>query len=87
MRTGQIRTLARARDKAIVANPAPTVPTLPWQTLAVLSLSLVAALLLVYAPALHGAILWDDPAHLTRPELRTTAGLWRIWFEPGATQQ
>ena len=87
MPTGQTRTLARARDKATVANPAPTAPTLPWRTLAVLYLSLVAALLLVYAPALHGAILWDDPAHLTRPELRPAAGLWRIWFEPGATQQ
>jgi tetratricopeptide (TPR) repeat protein len=87
MRNRQIRTPARTRDKATVANAAPTAPALRWQTLGLLYLSLVAALLLVYAPALHGAILWDDPAHLTRPELRTAAGLWRIWFEPGATQQ
>src|SRR3954453_7497028 len=87
MRTGQIRTRARVRDKATVANPAPTAPTLPWQTLGLLYLSLVAALLLVYAPALHGALLWAAPAHPPRPEPRTAAGLWRIWFEPGATQQ
>ena len=32
-------------------------------------------------------MLWDDNAHLTRPELRSTAGLWSIWFDVGATQQ
>lgn len=41
----------------------------------------------VYWPALHGAFLWDDDGHLTKPELRSTAGLARIWFEVGATQQ
>ena len=41
----------------------------------------------IYFPALHGALLWDDAGHITRPELRTLAGLFRIWFEPGATQQ
>ncbi len=42
---------------------------------------------LIYAPALNGAFLWDDPAHVTRAELRGWDGLWRIWFEPGSTQQ
>jgi tetratricopeptide (TPR) repeat protein len=32
-------------------------------------------------------MLWDDNAHLTRPDLQSAAGLWRIWFEVGATQQ
>jgi len=32
-------------------------------------------------------MLWDDNAHLTRPDLQSTAGLWRIWFDVGATQQ
>jgi len=31
--------------------------------------------------------VWDDNAHLTRPDLQSTAGLWRIWFDVGATQQ
>ena len=48
---------------------------------------LVAALLLAYGPALHGGLLWDDAGHLTRPELQSWHGLWRIWFDPGATQQ
>ena len=48
---------------------------------------LFSAILLAYWPALGGTLLWDDNAHVTRPELRTVTGLRRIWFEPGATQQ
>jgi tetratricopeptide (TPR) repeat protein len=42
---------------------------------------------LAYVPALMGGFLWDDDAHVTRQALRSLHGLWRIWFEPGATQQ
>jgi tetratricopeptide (TPR) repeat protein len=49
--------------------------------------ALLAALLLAYLPALRGGFLWDDDAHVTGPALRSLHGLWRIWFEPGATQQ
>jgi tetratricopeptide (TPR) repeat protein len=52
-----------------------------------LMLALVAAVLLVYQPAWQGGLLWDDDAHVTRPELRSLGGLWRIWFDIGATQQ
>ncbi len=45
------------------------------------------ATFIAYWPALAGGFLWDDPAHVTRPDLRSLAGLARIWFEPGATQQ
>lgn len=45
------------------------------------------AVLIAYAPALHGAHLWDDAAHITRPDLQSVHGLWRIWFDLGATQQ
>lgn len=48
---------------------------------------LFAAVLVVYSPALQGQLLWDDDGHLTRWDLRSLGGLWRIWFEPGATQQ
>ena len=41
----------------------------------------------VYGPALGGGFLWDDDAHVTKPELRSAQGLWRIWTEPTATQQ
>jgi protein O-mannosyl-transferase len=51
------------------------------------SLLLIALTVVTFAPALNGQFLWDDDAHVTRPELRSIAGLARIWFEPGATQQ
>jgi hypothetical protein len=47
----------------------------------------LAAVLLAYLPALRGGFLWDDDAHVTKPLLRSLHGLWRIWFEAGATQQ
>jgi protein O-mannosyl-transferase len=49
--------------------------------------ALLAAILLAYQPAWSGGFLWDDAAHLTRADLRSWHGLWRIWFDPGATQQ
>ena len=46
-----------------------------------------AAVLAVYWPVLQGSLIWDDDAHVTKPALRSLHGLWRIWFEVGATQQ
>jgi protein O-mannosyl-transferase len=43
--------------------------------------------LIAYWPALGGSALWDDDAHLTKPALQSWHGLYRIWFELGATQQ
>jgi protein O-mannosyl-transferase len=40
-----------------------------------------------YQKVWHAGFIWDDDAHVTPPGLRTLHGLWRIWFEPGATQQ
>ena len=40
---------------------------------------LFLAALVAYWPALHGALLWDDPGHITRLDLRSVHGLWRIW--------
>jgi tetratricopeptide (TPR) repeat protein len=51
------------------------------------ALFLVAATFAAYQPALHSGFIWDDDAHVTRPDLRSLHGLWRIWFDPGATQQ
>ena len=52
----------------------------PWATI-------FAATLVAYLPALQGSPLWDDDGHLTKPSLQSVHGLWRIWFELGATQQ
>ncbi|HYA17958.1 MAG TPA: hypothetical protein VEF06_10850, partial [Bryobacteraceae bacterium] len=64
------------------AAPAP-VATAPVRNAAIL---LVLALI-AYFPALRGGFLWDDDRHVTAPILRSLHGLWRIWFELGATQQ
>ncbi len=48
---------------------------------------LVAAVLFAYQPAWHAGFIWDDDAHVTRPELRSLDGLARIWTQLGATQQ
>ena len=42
---------------------------------------------LAYLPAMRGGFIWDDDGHVTRPELRSLDGLYRIWFDLGATQQ
>ncbi|TMH32057.1 MAG: tetratricopeptide repeat protein [Betaproteobacteria bacterium] len=49
--------------------------------------ALTIAVLIVYQPVWNGGFIWDDAAHVTRPDVRSWAGLWSIWFEPGATQQ
>jgi len=51
-------------------------------------LALVLLVIVVYLPALHGQFIWDDDFHVVKSApLRSLAGLGRIWFEPGATQQ
>jgi len=52
-----------------------------------LGILLLASVLVAYAPALTGDLLWDDDAHLTSAALQGWDGLRRIWFELGATQQ
>jgi tetratricopeptide (TPR) repeat protein len=42
---------------------------------------------LVYLPALNGGMLLDDDSHITAPQLQSIGGLYRIWFELGATYQ
>ncbi len=52
-----------------------------------LGAALVLAVFLAYQPAWQGGFLWDDDAHVTRPDLRSWTGLYRIWFDLDATQQ
>ena len=51
------------------------------------ALILIATVTLTYFPAWNGRPIWDDDAHLTKPELRSLGGLTQIWIHPGATQQ
>jgi len=50
-------------------------------------LLILLATFLAYLPALQGAELWDDDANITRPELQSAAGLYRIWVDPTSTAQ
>jgi tetratricopeptide (TPR) repeat protein len=49
--------------------------------------ALLCVTFLAYFPAIRGTPIWDDNAHITRPELQSLDGLRRIWFKVGATQQ
>jgi protein O-mannosyl-transferase len=53
---------------------------------AALALILLATIL-IYLPSIQGRFLWDDDANVTQPDLQSPHGLYRIWFEFGATQQ
>jgi protein O-mannosyl-transferase len=75
--------MSRPRVQPAV-KPTPSARTVPlwlgWLGLLILGF-------IAYYPALHGAMLWDDNAHVTAPELLLPGGFARIWFEVGATQQ
>jgi tetratricopeptide (TPR) repeat protein len=58
-----------------------------WNRDWVWGLLLLAATFLAYEPAWKGSPVWDDGGHITKPELRSAAGLARIWTQPGVTQQ
>src|SRR5205085_3877913 len=52
-------------------------------------LSLIAAAVVAYVPALHGQFIWDDDSWTTKVEavLRDLPGLGSIWLKPTALQQ
>jgi protein O-mannosyl-transferase len=74
------------RSSADPSGPA-ALPRAWWDRDWLRAVLLVAVTLLAYAPAWFGEPVWDDDAHITRPELRSFSGLARIWVQPGATQQ
>lgn len=48
---------------------------------------LLLSTVIAYSNALNGGFVWDDDGHVTKPELQSLHGLWRIWFDLGSTQQ
>lgn len=59
----------------------------PWQTWLPACL-IVVLTVAAYVPAISGGHVWDDDVYVTlNPTLRSVDGLWRIWFEVGATVQ
>ncbi len=59
----------------------------PHRREALYGIVLLLVTLLAYHPAWRGKPIWDDDAHIIRPELTSLAGLERIWLQPGATQE
>jgi tetratricopeptide (TPR) repeat protein len=46
---------------------------------------ILAAILVIFWPALHGDWLWDDDVDITdNPVTHSATGLWSIWFVPGS---
>ena len=43
--------------------------------------------LLAYLPAIGAGFIWNDSDYVTKTALQSLHGLWRIWFELGATEQ
>src|SRR5690242_16692356 len=78
----------RARPVERDNGPSPKMhrPTIGLRDAGTLLL-LFCVTLAAYLPALRGGLVWDDAMHVTQPELQSVKGLWRIWFELGATQQ
>lgn len=73
--------------KSLPAGTSPDAPRRAQAPESLVYLLLLSATLAAYWPGLTGALLWDDAGHVTSPALQSWAGLLRIWFEPGATQQ
>jgi len=67
--------------------PGPAVPagspTPPWWSFVLV----LAATFLAYLPTLGAGFTWNDSDYVTAPALQSFHGLYRIWFELGATQQ
>src|SRR5580698_8466265 len=69
------------------SQPSVPIPSRRWKFFWP-GLALVLLVMLAYLPAVRGQFIWDDDFHVVKSApLRSLAGLWRIWFEPGATQQ
>jgi tetratricopeptide (TPR) repeat protein len=68
-------------------RPAPAPATNPVLRQFALAVALCGATFAAYFPSLAGELIWNDLDYVTKPALRSLAGLGRIWTEPGATEQ
>jgi protein O-mannosyl-transferase len=75
------RGAAVKKEKLVEQAPAAGVPD------SALWMLMWLATFIAYRPALNGGFVWDDDGHITKPALQSLHGLWRIWFDLGATQQ
>ncbi len=75
----------RGRSQALDPSLTAARSFTPWEWLFLAAV--MVGVLMAYQPAWRGGFVWDDDGHVTRPELRSWYGLYRIWFHLGATQQ
>lgn len=74
--------------RSVAPTPARAAPALPADAPAwLVGLAIFVVTLAAYLPALRAAFIWNDSDYVTAPHLRSLHGLWRIWFEIGATEQ
>jgi tetratricopeptide (TPR) repeat protein len=74
-------------DDKTISKPHLWKPGTIWTRERVAAFALVFITVLAYRPAWNGQPLWDDDAHITRPDMRSLQGLGKIWTQLGATQQ
>ncbi|HVW10936.1 MAG TPA: tetratricopeptide repeat protein [Bryobacteraceae bacterium] len=78
----------KSRENPVTPPAAVSLPRFRFDRTDVIKAAiLIAAVFLAYSPAIRAGIVWDDVGHLTAPGLQSLHGLFRIWTEPGATQQ
>ncbi|MBI5764169.1 MAG: tetratricopeptide repeat protein [Planctomycetes bacterium] len=76
--------MSRQRTVKPSVTPPATSDSVVWIGVALLFVVTIMA----YAPSLRGDFLWDDDDYVTNnPTLNDAQGLYRIWFEFGATRQ
>ena len=85
--------MGKSRSEARFADPLAQEQLIPQTRLGrwlkfVPELAILLLVVGAYLPALRGQFIWDDDYNIIKSApLRTLGGLFRIWFEPGATQQ
>jgi tetratricopeptide (TPR) repeat protein len=69
-------------------SPAPDKDPLKHLARTALPILIILLVLIFYSPAMNADFIWDDDDYVTKNEnLRSLAGLRRIWLNPGATYQ
>lgn len=77
--------MTEPRDNPVVSNVAPIAARAAATDRA--GWLIAVAVVVAYLPALRGEFIWDDDEHVTPQELRSLHGLYRIWFDVGASGQ
>ncbi len=75
-------------EMATPRNVVTASPLKPWWKHWLGPLLLIAAVVLVYWPAMYGNFLWDDDRYISlNVKIRSWNSWWEIWFKPHATGQ